>query len=162
MSTRRRGVLAVLGIIALALLGGGAYRYFANAAAERLIDDRDANVVALGEELYVEHCAACHGAELEGQADWRERRDDGRLPAPPHDVSGHTWHHPDQQLFELTKAGPAAFVGGTYESDMPGYGGELTDDEIRAVLAFIKNSWPPEIRERHDGINRRAAKQSKN
>ncbi|WP_292662015.1 hypothetical protein [Mesorhizobium sp.] len=38
--------------------------------------------------------------------------------------------------------GPAAVVGGSYQSDMPGFGNVLTDEEIRAVLAFIKSTWP--------------------
>lgn len=38
--------------------------------------------------------------------------------------------------------GPAAVVGGGYQSDMPGFGNVLTDEEIRAVLAFIKSTWP--------------------
>lgn len=113
-------------------------------------------VVMLGERIYQAECAVCHGADLEGQENWRERGADGRLPAPPHDVTGHTWHHPDKVLFELTKQGPAALVGGDYESDMPGYDGALSDAEIIAVLSFIKSRWPPEIQRRHDQINAQA------
>ena len=51
--------------------------------------------IAQGEDLYREYCAACHGADLEGQPDWRSAGPDGVLPAPPHDETGHTWHHPD-------------------------------------------------------------------
>ena len=29
---------------------------------------------------------------------------------------------------------------------MPAFGGALSDDEIWAVLAYIKSSWPREIR----------------
>ena len=36
---------------------------------------------------------------------------------------------------------------------MPIYGGVLSDDEIVAVLSWIKAQWPPEIRQRHDEIN---------
>ena len=43
-----------------------------------------------GAQLYAENCASCHGANLEGQADWRSPGPDGRLPAPPHDETGHT------------------------------------------------------------------------
>src|SRR5205807_2276140 len=49
----------------------------------------DAALVARGKAIYAEHCAACHGANLEGQANWRSRLPNGRLPAPPHDASGH-------------------------------------------------------------------------
>ena len=115
----------------------------------------DPSLVALGHEVYVRECAVCHGAKLEGQANWRQRRADGRLPAPPHDESGHTWHHPDQQLFALTKYGPAALAGSGYESDMPAYAGVLSDEEIWAVLSYLKSRWPAEVRARHDQINAR-------
>jgi mono/diheme cytochrome c family protein len=98
--------------------------------------------------VYRQYCASCHGARLEGQPEWRTRKADGKLPAPPHDETGHTWHHPDVQLFPLTKHGlrpPLAPDG--YKSDMPAFDGTLTDEDIWAVLAFIKNSWPPRIRD---------------
>ena len=68
------------------------------------------------------------------------------MPAPPHDATGHTWHHPDGVLFRITKEGPAAVVGNGYESDMPGFAGKLSDAEIRAVLAFIRSRWSDEVR----------------
>ncbi|WP_334061214.1 c-type cytochrome [Limimaricola cinnabarinus] len=98
------------------------------------------DMVDLGGEIYAESCAACHGAQLEGQPDWRRRTEDGRMPAPPHDDSGHTWHHADRDLFIITKQGVGAVVPG-YESDMPAFEGLLSDDEIKAVLAYIKTSW---------------------
>src|SRR6185312_5919400 len=106
------------------------------------VDTRDDAKVALGAKVYAQHCAACHGAKLEGQPNWRERLPNGRLPAPPHDESGHTWHHADRVLFAITKNGlvpPYATPG--YESDMPAFGAKLSDDEIWAVLAFIKSHW---------------------
>ena len=105
-----------------------------------------AEQVALGQEVYAANCASCHGAELEGQPDWRRRNADGRMPAPPHDASGHTWHHADDQLFTVTKHGLGAVVPG-YESDMPAYDGILTDAEIAAVLAYIKSTWPARQRD---------------
>ncbi|WP_145106062.1 c-type cytochrome [Cereibacter sediminicola] len=102
----------------------------------------DPATLALGRQVYVDECAACHGANLEGQPDWRERLPSGRLPAPPHDASGHTWHHPDEQLLAIIREGTAAIVGNGYESDMPGFGDSLTEAEIRAVLDYIKSTWP--------------------
>ena len=77
---------------------------------------------------------------------WRTRLPNGRLPAPPHDASGHTWHHPDRVLLDIVKRGPAAIVGNGYESDMPGYEDVLTDDEITAIIDYIKSTWPNRIR----------------
>lgn len=103
---------------------------------------RTAERLERGAEIYSANCASCHGAKLEGQPDWKRRLPSGRLPAPPHDASGHTWHHPDDVLFRITKEGPAAVVGGGYESDMPGFAGILSDAESAAVLDFIKSTWP--------------------
>jgi mono/diheme cytochrome c family protein len=148
---------ALLGaVLLLAVAGFVGYQYFRTAMPRAGLAPGDAEVVALGEALYAKHCASCHGSSLQGQPNWQQRLANGRLPPPPHDASGHTWHHPDEQLFTLTKFGPAALVGGGYESDMQAYEGVLSDDEIRAVLSYIKSTWPPELQARHDEINRRS------
>ena len=101
--------------------------------------------LVLGQDLYASNCASCHGDNLEGQADWKRRLENGRMRAPPHDETGHTWHHSDRNLFSVTKGGVAAAVPG-YESDMPAFGDTLTDAEIKTVLAFIKSTWPEKQR----------------
>jgi len=102
--------------------------------------------IALGQEVYAQNCASCHGANLEGQPDWKRRLQNGRMPAPPHDESGHTWHHSDQDLFDMTKLGVGGVVE-SYESDMPAFGEILSDEDIAAVLAFIKSTWPERQRD---------------
>ncbi len=114
----------------------------------------DPQVLALGGTIYQSHCAACHGTRLEGQPRWRERDTTGRLPAPPHDASGHTWHHPDDVLFRLTKYGIAKTTKlKDYDSAMPAFEGVLTDAEIVAALSWIKAQWPPHIRKHQDEAN---------
>tara|TARA_R110001592_G_C13183701_1_gene751280 strand:+ start:3380 stop:3829 length:450 start_codon:yes stop_codon:yes gene_type:complete len=113
-----------------------------------------------GRALYQTHCASCHGKNLEGQSDWQIRLPNGRLPAPPHDRTGHTWHHPDEHLFRITKFGivpPLAPEG--YESDMPAFGDVLSDDEIWSALNFIKSTWPDRFQRRQQDVTRRAKKQ---
>lgn len=112
-------------------------------AAPALAEDIDPATIQLGQQLYATNCASCHGANLQGQPDWKHRLANGRMPAPPHDVTGHTWHHSDRDLFNLTKLGVAAVVGDGYESDMPAFGDKLSDDAIKAVLDYIKSTWPP-------------------
>lgn len=118
-----------------------------------LLTPDDAEMVALGENIYSEQCATCHGARLEGAPNWRIRGEDGLLPAPPHDAKGHTWHHDDETLFTLTKYGLAGLMENAPPSGMPVYEGVLSDDEIIAVLSFIKSTWPDGLREYHDELN---------
>jgi len=102
--------------------------------------------LATGKKVYVQHCASCHGMALEGQPDWRRKLPNGRMPAPPHDDSGHTWHHPSEVLFGITKFGlvpPYAPPG--YASDMPAFASSLSDAEIRAALAYIETRWSNEV-----------------
>jgi mono/diheme cytochrome c family protein len=118
-------------------------------------DPDDARQVARGKAVYDLHCASCHGARLEGQANWQAKLPSGRMPAPPHDASGHTWHHPDSVLFGITKYGlvPGKYAPPSYRSDMPGFDQMLSDEEIWAVLAYIKSHWPPKIREAQRNVN---------
>lgn len=143
--------VAALAACALALLAG------CDRQPPGLLRPDDAQVTALGATIYRKHCAACHGAHLEGQPDWRLRDAAGRLPAPPHDATGHTWHHPDAVLVAITKQGvaKAANLPG-YDSAMPAFEGVLTDPEIVAVLSWIKAQWPPEIRRQQDEVTAQA------
>ena len=90
--------------------------------------------------MYAAHCASCHGANLEGQPDWKLPLPDGSLPAPPHDISGHTWHHGDGELRRIIGRGGTIYMP---ESKMPGFAATLSGDEMDAVLTFIKTSWGP-------------------
>lgn len=149
----RYGLTVALAVPVLAAIAVGGL-YLAREGGDE--GAMDPTRLALGRQLYERHCASCHGVELEGQPNWQERRADGKLPAPPHDASGHTWHHPDQQLFAITKHGLAPFAGPDYQTDMPAFGDVLSDDEIRAVLDYIKSRWPEEVRARQAESTRRA------
>lgn len=103
-----------------------------------------------GEVLYAKACASCHGVLLEGQKDWRQENESGVFPAPPHDETGHTWHHGDRLLFAYTKfGGEAIFAAKGIEgvkSNMPGFSETLSDQEIWDILAFIKSTWSERVR----------------
>ena len=131
----------------MAVFAGRHYAQTASNAAS------SAEVIEQGRQIYADQCASCHGAQLEGQPDWKTPLPSGRLPAPPHDAGGHTWHHPDDILFRIVKEGTAAIVGGGYESDMPGFADLLSDAEIRAVLAYIKSTWPERERTYQENVS---------
>ena len=117
--------------------------------------------LAQGAALYAEHCVSCHGADLEGAPDWRRRGADGLYPAPPHDETGHTWHHGDRLLFDYTKLGGEALMAArgitNFESGMPGFAESLADDQIRDVLAFIKSTWPELMRSHQEEMTQQEA-----
>jgi mono/diheme cytochrome c family protein len=156
---KNKGVMALGAIIGAAVMYG-IVTYFAPSGRDEqnvALRPDDLQLVALGKKVYDANCASCHGAKLQGEENWRERGPDGLLPAPPHDATGHTWHHPDAVLFAVTKYGPAAMAGGDYKSAMPAYDGVLSDEEIIASLSYIKSRWPREVVERHNQINQAAA-----
>jgi len=151
---KKRGLILSTAVLAFGIVGAAVW--FLHTEPTGVADPTDERQVALGRRLYSENCAACHGAKLEGQPNWRIRKPDGRLPAPPHDENGHTWHHPDAHLFRITRDGllpPLAPDG--YKSDMLPFGNILSDAEIWAVLAFIKSTWPAKIRARQKSITER-------
>jgi S-disulfanyl-L-cysteine oxidoreductase SoxD len=111
-----------------------------------------ASVVDRGGVLYQANCATCHGADGEGETpNWKRLNADKTYPAPPHDSTGHTWHHADKMLFDIVKNGGSQYNSPAFQSRMPAWDNKLSDDEIRAVLAYIKTMWgPTEIEAQRD------------
>lgn len=94
----------------------------------------DSEVLALGETIYAANCAACHGAEGEGYASIQN--------APALNGSEHSWHHRDEQIISLIRQGGMV---------MPAVGAEWSDEEIEAVLSYVKAWWTPQQRDFQPG-----------
>lgn len=158
-----RSRIIILSVCLVLLAAGVATAWLLPSEEETagLLRSNNAGFVTIGKRVYKENCASCHGVNLEGQvADWKSPGPDGKLPAPPHDETGHTWHHADQLLFNITKLGLAKSAGlENYDSAMPIYEDVLTDKEIIAVLSYIKSTWPQKLQERHDELNKRMQEQ---
>lgn len=110
-----------------------------------------------GRAIYQARCAVCHGANLQGQPDWQSPNAQGVYPAPPHDTTGHTWHHGNIMLRDYIARGGQAVLdemGVPFTSGMPGFGDELTAADIEAVLDYIKSTWPEPIRAMQDERSR--------
>lgn len=82
--------------------------------------------VARGRDIFQADCATCHGSEGRGNPS---------AGVPALDGSMHAWHHPDGQIAGFLRHG----IG-----DMPAVGSDWTDDEIQAVLAYVKQWWEPD------------------
>ncbi len=148
------GLIVAMAIPLLAALAAGGWYLWGPPAPDEAAADPAR--LAIGKQVYDRRCASCHGADLQGEPNWQQRRADGTLPAPPQDASGHTWHHPDQQLFVIVKEGVQAIAGPDYQSSMKGFGDVLGDDEIWAVLDYIKSRWPEKQRAMQAEMTRKA------
>lgn len=110
--------------------------------------------LASGQAIYEANCAECHGPDGEGQPNWQRPGPDGLFPAPPHDSSGHTWHHPDSQLLQIIAQG-----GSTPNSTMPAYQDSLSEEEMEAVLAYIKTFWGASEQKYQEQVSKQSSTQ---
>jgi len=155
ITIKKTGV--IISAVVLLLFGVSVSIYEPATDSNAYIDPSDKQLVADGKPIYARDCASCHGAKLEGDPNWRIRQANGRLLAPPHDETGHTWHHADALLIEITKNGlvPGVTAPEGYLSDMPAYKNLLSEHDIRAVIAYIKSSWPKQALARQKEITLR-------
>lgn len=93
--------------------------------------------VKQGETLYTQECASCHGIGLTGALNWKDTLADGSMPAPPHDSSGHTWHHKDELLIKIILNGGDP----QFKSKMPAFKDKLSETDAVAILDFFKSKW---------------------
>jgi mono/diheme cytochrome c family protein len=153
VQSKRKKALIAIAIIVAASVAGGLYWVKRDRGIPKLIYS-DASQLQIGGKVYKEHCASCHGPNFGGQPNWQTPMANGRLPAPPHDASGHTWHHPDSYLFGVTKYGMKPYAPAGYESDMPAFENRLSDEEIADVLIFIKAHWTEDILEHQKRVTK--------
>jgi len=120
-------------------------------------DASSAADVRAGLRLYKSQCSSCHGRQLQGQALWQAQDAYAGMRAPPHDETGHTWQHSDEDLFRKVRTG---HMNASSEATVsaPGlerhaFGTILGDDSILQILAFIKARWPLGIRIAQSTLN---------
>ncbi len=139
--------IGMLGVLLILIAAVVSLSSVPSSVASYEIDPSDTASVALGQQVYATNCASCHGENLEGEENWRESDPNGLIKAPPHDETGHTWHHSNEYLIEATNKGGARLAGANVGiSPMPAYEDILSSEEVAAVLAYIQSSWPEDIR----------------
>lgn len=104
----------------------------------------DSAVYKQGKQIYEATCASCHGINGEGQfPDAPLKRDEtGRYGAPPHNDSGHTWHHDDDLILQIINEGGMGEPTQFYP--MPTFAETLSTDDKIAVVSYIKTMWSEE------------------
>ena len=118
-----------------------------------VIDEKLISQINLGKSLYVTHCASCHGDNLQGQPNWNTKKDkDGHNLSPPLNGTGHTWHHSQEQLFNIIRYGFKIY-NENYDGKMQG-NEKLNDDDIWSILAYMKSVWPESIQKKYNTISK--------
>jgi len=130
-----------------ALLLGFYGCYSANVLAESSVQlvtqqQLDPRHVELGNKVFKDNCAVCHGNEAQGAVNWTRPGPDGKYPPPPLNGSGHAWHHSRQELMSTILTGSPEGEG-----NMPAWKGRLSHQEIEAVITWLQSKWPQPIYE---------------
>ncbi|RBP28337.1 mono/diheme cytochrome c family protein [Marinobacter pelagius] len=102
--------------------------------------------LAEGRQVYEQSCASCHGWQGEGAANWQKPDEAGERPPPPHDETGHIWRHSDAMLFRMIAEGWRHPFNKTDRLTMPAFRDTLTDQEIQAVIEYLKTFWDEDQR----------------
>ena len=141
--------------LAVLMLGGALASGMALTWPERAYrpgDPADRDQVILGAALYGRDCARCHGDDMSGELGWA--REEAGLSneeidaiadqlgdvAPAHDEHGSTSRFTDEVLFRIIDEGPAKALKKP-DSRMMGFHDRLAQDEIWAIIAFMKDQW---------------------
>ena len=102
--------------------------------------------VERGAQLYGANCQRCHGGATAVQMVGI---------APPHNANGHTWHHSDCDFktfvligFSETEEMRRQEMGIPKEAPrMPSFKDALSEQDVDAIMGYIKTWWTPEQRE---------------
>ncbi|GAC1659705.1 MAG: hypothetical protein NVS9B12_13470 [Vulcanimicrobiaceae bacterium] len=89
--------------------------------------------MASGMTVYNANCATCHGATGQGQT--------GAFP--PLDGNGVVTGDPKTviSIIKLGLKGPVRMKGVMYNGQMPAWNGTLSNDQIAAVVTYIRGAW---------------------
>ncbi len=116
----------VLGI--LLLMQARVDPILAVAAGDGAVNPNDIAMVERGKGVYTTNCLSCHGADLRGDGPAGA----GMQPPPANFSQPHTMVHSDEDMVYWIEQGKQG-------TGMPGFQSVLSDQDVRDVLAYIKN-----------------------
>jgi len=128
-------ILIVAGMVFLSIQG--VVTTPTSEAEGKIIGGTKAEQVKAGGELFAKHCADCHGAEGEGG----EIKDKPGETTRPLNSEDFLVAHFDDTIFQTISYGQP---GEGMQAFGLAYGGALSDQEIRAIIAFIRSWAEPE------------------
>ncbi|MGZ5474943.1 MAG: c-type cytochrome [Thermoanaerobaculia bacterium] len=97
-------------------------------ARETVPPQRDAAAIARGQQLFVDHCAICHGERADGHGTRSQF-----LDPRPRDLTSQQWQltHPEESVTNSIRNGVAGTAMPSWRS--------LSEQQIRDLTAFVKS-----------------------
>ncbi len=99
---------------------------------------QDSQPAPSGRTLFEDHCSACHQYDDQGMGE-----------APP--LEGAPWViGPPERLVLIVLHGVKGRIelgGQTYDREMPGFGGSLSDSEVAALVTYARSRFGADERE---------------
>lgn len=87
-----------------------------------------------GEARFQTYCAGCHESDGRGSADAPPLADSAWITGPPDRIIAIVLHG---------VRGRMMVAGTAYDREMPGFGHRLPDDEVAAVVTYIRERFGP-------------------
>ncbi len=130
----KRGTATSVGLSgAFAMVAGAILLFGVHGHQAVEFDEPTAESIRIGEEIFVNTCAACHGIEGNGDGPGA-----GALPYPPPRLGDHVPFHGDSTLFLWVSDGLPV------DADikvMPAFRTLLTEDERLAIVDYLRATW---------------------
>jgi len=127
--TRRFG--SALWVVSIVTLVVGTLVVLAMAEEDTTLVERDPALVAAGEELYIESCAACHGVDLMGSA-----------TGPPFLVPTYAPNHHGDEAFQRAVVGGVQPHHWNFGPMLPVDG--LSRDDVSKIVAYVRSTQEAE------------------
>lgn len=102
--------------------------------------NQNAAQIQRGHRLFEQNCAACHGTNAQGAANWTRPDSDGKYPPPPLNGTGHAWHHPKRALISTIQHGTIRLGG-----NMPAWQDKLSIQDSEDIITWFQSLWPNEL-----------------
>lgn len=100
---------------------------------DNFFDIRDQNLIVVGKKVYAQHCVACHVINLDSKASLLNGMTHARSISA---ASNHT----NAELFQIVKNGLNHSHHGK-DTKMPAFRKFLSDNEIIAVVTYMRSTW---------------------
>jgi menaquinol-cytochrome c reductase cytochrome b/c subunit len=138
----RRLQIAIMAVVVLGIVGLTVRAVITTPAqAETAIATTLTDKIAMGQDLYSINCVECHGPDGEGGEIIGVEGLEGTVVKAIHSQD-EMYTNTDETLYNIIDYGQPSLKMNPFGK---GYGGELTRDQINAIVTFMRYSWDDRV-----------------